>query len=160
MASRKESPLVGVLMGSKSDQKVAQPCLDLLRQLGIPHEVTVASAHRTPDLVETALSKLEPTALAYIVFAGMAAHLAGTVASRTDKPVIGVPVSASLEGLDALLSTAQMPPGVPVGTMAVDGAKNAALFAAAILALTPAGEKLKLAQKLADYRARQAQAVL
>jgi len=157
--SQKESPLVGVLVGSKSDLPVAQGCLELLRQFGIPHQVAVVSAHRTPDLVESTLSELEPTVLAYIVFAGMAAHLAGAVASQTEKPVIGVPVSASLNGLDALLSVAQMPPGVPVAAMAVDGAKNAALFAASVLALTTAGEKLQLARKLAGYRVAQAEAV-
>lgn len=160
MPTEKATPLIGVLMGSGSDRSVAQGCLDLLQQFGIPHEVVVASAHRTPELVEATVARLEPTVLAYIVFAGMAAHLAGAVASRTSKPVIGVPVAGSLNGLDALLATVQMPPGVPVATMAVDGAKNAALFAAAILALTPAGEVLKLKDKLADYRARQAQAVI
>jgi len=160
MIPGEQSPLVGVLIGSKSDLPVAQPCLDLLQRFGIPHHLAIASAHRTPELVESTVAKLEPTVLVYIAFAGMAAHLAGVVASKTTKPVIGVPISSALKGLDALLSTMQMPSGVPVGTMAVDGAKNAALFAASILALSAAGERLALAKKLADYRAVQEEAVL
>lgn len=160
MESLERSPLVGVLVGSKSDLKVVQPCLDTLREFGIPYQVTVASAHRTPELVESDVAELEPNVLVFIAFAGMAAHLAGVVASKTTKPVIGVPLSSSsLGGVDALLSTMQMPPGIPVGTMAVDGAKNAALFAAAILALSPAGEGLSLPAKLAEYRVNLAESV-
>jgi len=118
---------VAVLTGSKSDLPVLQPCIDALTDLGIEHEVQVMSAHRSPAKVQQ-----------IIAAAGMSAHLPGVVASMTTLPVIGVPIASgshAASGLDALLSIAQMPPGVPVACVAINGAKNAALLAAAILAL-------------------------
>jgi 5-(carboxyamino)imidazole ribonucleotide mutase len=131
---------VAIFIGSISDKDVLQPCSDILTELGIPHLYTVSSAHRTPDRTEKLIRDLEAGGCqVFICAAGMAAHLAGAVAARTTKPVLGVPVNASpLGGLDALLSTVQMPPGFPVGTLAIDkaGARNAAWLAAQILALS------------------------
>ena len=131
--------LVAVLMGSKSDAPLMQECLDLLTKLGIPHEAHVMSAHRTPDKVrEFARSAHELGIEVIIAAAGGAAHLPGAVKAHTRLPVIGVPVpSSDLKGVDALYSIVQMPPGVPVATVAVGswGARNAALLAAEILAL-------------------------
>jgi phosphoribosylaminoimidazole carboxylase PurE protein len=143
-----EKPLVGVVMGSASDADVMKGCMDLLGELDIPHEVRVLSAHRTPDLTKEYVVTAEDRGLEVIIAAaGWAAHLAGFMAAHTTLPVIGVPIDSSpLKGLDALLSTVQMPPGIPVATVAVGsgGAKNAAVLAAQILALKyPAiGEKL------------------
>ena len=133
-------PLVTVLLGSQSDADVMEPCLQTLSDLGIEHEVQVMSAHRQPEKVqEFASAAAERGFEVIIAAAGMAAHLPGAVAAWTTLPVIGVPIdrpdASGISGLDALLSIAQMPPGVPVACMAVNGAKNAALFAAAILAL-------------------------
>ncbi len=130
-------PRVAVLAGSKSDVPVLEPCLQTLDDLGIEHELHVMSAHRTPDKVQQfAASAADQGFEVIIAAAGMAAHLPGVVAARTALPVIGVPIGKpGMSGLDALLSIAQMPPGVPVACMAVNGAKNAALYAAAILAL-------------------------
>ncbi len=147
MASDK--PLVGVLMGSTSDREVMQGCIDVLRELDIPHEVKVLSAHRTPDLTrEYAVSAADRGIQVIIAGAGWAAHLAGAIAGHTSLPVIGVPIDSSpLNGMDALLSTVQMPPGIPVATVAVGsgGAKNGAVLAAQILALKypPIAENLK-----------------
>ena len=144
---------VGIFIGSISDKDVMQPCSDILTELGITHLYTVTSAHRTPDRTEKLIRDLEADGCqVFICAAGMAAHLAGAVAARTIKPVLGVPVNASpLGGMDALLSTVQMPPGFPVGTLAVDkaGARNAAWMAAQILALNdPAlAEKIKQARE-------------
>lgn len=140
-------------MGSISDKDTLEPCSKLLDELGIEHIFTVSSAHRTPERTEKLVADLEAEGCqVFICAAGMAAHLAGAVAARTIKPVIGVPVSASaLGGMDALLSTVQMPPGFPVGTLALDkaGAKNAAWMAAQILALHDAelAEKIKAARQ-------------
>ena len=140
---------VGVLMGSTSDREVMQGCIDVLRELDIPHEVKVLSAHRTPDLTrEYALSAADRGIQVIIAGAGWAAHLAGAIAGHTSLPVIGVPIDSSpLNGMDALLSTVQMPPGIPVATVAVGsgGAKNGAVLAAQILALKypPIAENLK-----------------
>jgi len=132
-------PLVAVVMGSKSDGPVMQECLDILDRLGIPHESHVISAHRHPERArEFARSARERGIEVIIAGAGLAAHLPGVLASWTTLPVIGVPLAAGeLRGLDALLSIAQMPPGVPVACMAVGsaGARNAALLAAEILGL-------------------------
>src|SRR5216117_1946684 len=137
--SKSSAPLVGVIMGSKSDYEVLLPGIELLRELGVPHEVRVVSAHRTPDWMFEYASKAESRGLRVIIAAaGGAAHLPGMVASKTVLPVLGVPVPATvLNGLDALLSIVQMPKGVPVGTLAIGepGAINAALLAAAIVAL-------------------------
>jgi 5-(carboxyamino)imidazole ribonucleotide mutase len=133
------TPLVGVLVGSESDRERMQPALDELEQLGIPHELEVRSAHRTPDAVaEYARSARGRGLRVLIAGAGLAAALPGVVAAHTDLPVIGVPLRSSLsvlDGLDALLAIAQMPPGVPVACVGVDNARNAAALAARILAL-------------------------
>jgi len=132
-------PLVGVVMGSKSDAETLQSALDILKQLGIDHEVNVISAHRTPEKAKQyALSARERGIEVIIAAAGMAAHLPGVLASWTTLPVIGVPISSSeLNGVDALYSIVQMPAGIPVACMAIGsaGTKNAAYLAAEILGL-------------------------
>jgi 5-(carboxyamino)imidazole ribonucleotide mutase len=132
------TPLVGILVGSKSDMPVLERCTQRLEELGIEYEIEVRSAHRDPQGVsEYAGTARERGLKVVICAAGMAAHLAGAVAARTSLPVIGIPVAAgSLGGLDSLLSTVQMPSGVPVATVAVNGAANAAVLAAQILALS------------------------
>jgi len=153
-------PLVGVIMGSKSDWETMTHAVSLLETLGIPHEVRVVSAHRTPELLfEYAGSAAERGLAVLIAGAGGAAHLPGMAASRTHLPVLGVPVqSKALQGLDSLLSIVQMPAGVPVATLAIGraGAINAALLAASILALSH--EPIRAA--LLRYRAEQTQSVL
>lgn len=153
-------PLVGIIMGSKSDWETLQPAAELLAQLGVAHEVRVVSAHRTPDLLFEYAASAESRGLAAIIAgAGGAAHLPGMTASKTRVPVLGVPVATkNLGGLDSLLSIVQMPRGVPVATFAVGsaGAANAALFAAAIVALNDAG----VAGRLAAFRQAQTDAVL
>jgi 5-(carboxyamino)imidazole ribonucleotide mutase len=132
-------PRVAVLTGSKSDLPVLEPCTETLKQLGIEHEVHVMSAHRSPAKVQQFAASAAGNGFEVIIAAaGMAAHLPGVVASMTTLPVIGVPIASGnhgASGLDALLSIAQMPPGIPVACVAINGAKNAALLAAAILAL-------------------------
>jgi 5-(carboxyamino)imidazole ribonucleotide mutase len=149
---------VAVIMGSDSDLPVVRPAVNTLKKLEIPCEIHVLSAHRTPDAVASfAMSARENGFGAILCAAGKAAHLAGAVAARTTLPVIGIPVHAStLDGLDALLSTVQMPSGIPVATVAIDGAKNAALLAAQILAV----EDASLAAKLDADREAMADAVL
>jgi 5-(carboxyamino)imidazole ribonucleotide mutase len=131
-------PLVLIIMGSDSDLPKVQPASDELERLGVAYEMHVASAHRTPDRVAALAREARDRGVKVIIAAaGGAAHLAGVLAAHTTLPVIGVPVaSGSLGGLDALLSTAQMPSGVPVATVAINGARNAALLAAEILALS------------------------
>ena len=153
-------PLVGVVMGSSSDAEVMQDCAETLKQLGIEYEVKVLSAHRTPnESKEYADSAVERGIEVIIAGAGWAAHLAGFMAAHTILPVIGVPIDSSpLKGLDALLSTVQMPPGVPVATVSLGkgGAKNAAVLAAQILALkSPA-----IAERLRTYREEMRRAIL
>ncbi|MGI6689175.1 MAG: 5-(carboxyamino)imidazole ribonucleotide mutase [Christensenellales bacterium] len=145
---------VAVIMGSASDLKVAGQAAEVLKTYGIPHVVRVASAHRTPEAVrEFAVSAREKGYGVIIAVAGMAAHLAGAIAANTTLPVIGVPVaSGGLGGLDALLATVQMPSGIPVATVAVNGAKNAAHLAAQMLAV----EDEALAAKLHDSREQMA----
>ena len=128
---------VAVIMGSDSDLPVLKPCFDQLKALGVPFEAHVFSAHRTPDeAARFAESAKDHGFGALIAAAGKAAHLAGALAARTVLPVIGVPVkSSALDGMDALLSTVQMPPGLPVATVAIDGAANAAILAAQMIAL-------------------------
>jgi phosphoribosylaminoimidazole carboxylase PurE protein len=140
------TPPVGILVGSKSDMAVLERCTTRLEELGVEYEIEVRSAHRDPEGVsEYARTARERGLKVVICAAGMAAHLAGAVAARTTLPVIGIPVAAgSLNGLDSLLSTVQMPSGVPVATVAVNGAANAAVLAAQILALSDAD----LAEKL------------
>ena len=148
-----------ILMGSDSDAPIMQGAKDLLGQLGIASEMTVASAHRSPQRVERLLKEApERGVKVFIVGAGAAAHLAGMVAAHTSKPVIGVPIdSSALKGLDALLSTVQMPPGVPVATVSIGkpGATNAAVLAAQILALADPA----LAARLDAYKAGLAEKV-
>ncbi len=151
--------MVGIVMGSDSDLPVMQGCIDFLHSMGIPFEATVASAHRTPAKAANYASTARNRGLKVIIAAaGMAAHLAGVLAAHTTLPVIGVPIDASsLNGLDSLLSTAQMPPGVPVATMAIGkaGAKNAAIFAAQILGVTDRA----MADKLTAFKQEMAEQV-
>jgi 5-(carboxyamino)imidazole ribonucleotide mutase len=132
------SATVAIVMGSKSDLPRLQAGIDALAELGIPHEVRVISAHRTPErAAEFARGAADRGLKVIIAAAGGAAHLAGALAAQTTLPIIGVPVNATaLAGLDALLATVQMPAGIPVATVAIDGAQNAALLAAQILALS------------------------
>jgi 5-(carboxyamino)imidazole ribonucleotide mutase len=147
--AEQSAPWVGVIMGSKTDLEYLAPAIELLAELKIPHETRVISAHRTPDQVAEYAAKAQSRGLQVIIAgAGGAAHLPGVVAAKTLLPVIGVPIpSTSLNGMDALLSIVQMPKGVPVATMAIGkaGAANAALFAAAMIALArpEVGERLK-----------------
>jgi phosphoribosylaminoimidazole carboxylase PurE protein len=155
---RPASPLVGIVGGSRSDFPVLEKAQALLAELGVPCELRVVSAHRTPDhlfrYAETAASR---GLRVIIAGAGGAAHLPGMLAAKTALPVVGVPIpTAHLGGLDSLLSIVQMPRGVPVATVAIGGAENAALLAAEILALQDAA----LGQRLATWRARQTEAVL
>jgi phosphoribosylaminoimidazole carboxylase PurE protein len=141
---------VAILMGSESDRPVMQQAAEVLESLGIEHEMHVMSAHRTPQKVASFARSAARRGLKVIIAgAGKAAHLAGAIAANTALPVIGVPLSSKdLGGLDALLSTVQMPTGVPVATVAIDGAKNAALLAAQMLAL----EDRAVTRALASYR--------
>lgn len=146
-------PIVGIIMGSDSDLQVMQAGSDVLHQFGIPHEIRIVSAHRTPSQMLAYAKRARQRGLRVLIAgAGGAAHLPGMVASATSLPVIGVPVQiGKLKGLDALLSIAQMPKGVPVATMAVDNATNAALFVVRILAV---GNE-RLHQKLLAFQAEQ-----
>jgi len=155
-----EQPMVSVVMGSKSDYEVLLPAIEILRELEIPCEARVLSAHRTPDqLFEYVEAAPARGTKIFIAGAGGAAHLAGVIAAKTLLPVLAVPIAAtSLNGLDSLLSMVQMPKGIPVATLAIGkpGAGNAALFAAAILALNDAA----LNDRLAAWRAARANEVL
>jgi len=152
--------MVTVIMGSKSDWDVMKHCCDVLTQFGVPHEKRVLSAHRTPHAAAEFISGAESRGVKVIIAAaGGAAHLAGVAAAHTILPVLGVPMeSASLKGMDSLLSTVQMPGGIPVGTLAIGkpGATNAALLAVAILAINDAS----LRNKLKAYRAEQTEKIL
>ncbi len=149
---------VGIIMGSDSDLPIVKKATEMLDLLKIPFEIHIYSAHRTPvEARDFALSARENGFGAIICAAGMAAHLAGAVAANTTLPVIGIPCKGpSFDGMDALLSTVQMPTGIPVATVAVNGAGNAALLAAQIIAV----EDKELAKKLDDKRAKDAKAVL
>lgn len=149
---------IGIIMGSDSDLPIIKKATDTLGALDIPFEVHIFSAHRTPlEARDFAVSARENGFGAIIAAAGMAAHLAGAIAANTTLPVIGIPCrSSNLDGLDALLSTVQMPSGIPVATVAIDGGTNAALLAAQILAVSDED----LAEKLDRKRARDAAAVL
>lgn len=149
---------VAIIMGSDSDLPVAQKATDILQKFEVPFEVHVYSAHRTPvQARDFSVNARENGFGVIIAFAGMAAHLAGAVAANTTLPVIGVPCkSSNFDGMDALLSTVQMPSGIPVAAVAVNGGANAALLAVQILAVTDAD----LAEKLDDKRAKDAEAVL
>lgn len=136
---------VAVLMGSEKDLPIMQKAAEVLERFGVPHDVLVASAHKSLDQALAYIDSAEENNLGVVIAgAGKAAHLAGVMAARTTLPVIGVPLSASMDGLDALLSTVQMPSGVPVATVAVDGAGNAALLAVSILAITDDGLRKQL----------------
>lgn len=154
--SNDAKPLVGILMGSRSDWDAMKAAADVLAEFGVPHESRVISAHRTPHLAAQYASEAEGRGMQVIICgAGGAAHLAGVIASLTLLPVLGVPMqSQSLQGLDSLLSTAQMPGGIPVGTLAIGsaGAKNAGLLAVRILAT----HKPELREKLRKYHEKMA----
>ena len=154
-----ETPLVAIIMGSKSDWEVMRAASETLAHFGVPHESHVMSAHRTPDLVTQFVSKAADRGIEVLIAAaGGAAHLAGVTAAHTLLPVLGVPMETqSLGGLDSLLSTVQMPAGIPVATLAIGkpGATNAALFAVAILA----NKRPALREKLSHYRAEQAEKI-
>lgn len=141
---------VAILMGSKSDAEKLQPARDMLERFGIEHEVWAMSAHRTPEAVRQFVGSARDNGFGVIIAAaGMAAHLAGACSAHTTLPVIGVPMSGSkLDGLDALYSTVQMPPGMPVATVGIDAAANAALLAIEILSITDT----ELVKKLDEYR--------
>lgn len=153
-------PQVLVIMGSDSDLPVVEEAGKILREFGIPYEMTIASAHRTPERVMKLAGEAEKRGIEVIIAAaGAAAHLAGVVAAHTLLPVIGIPINSSpLQGIDSLLSTVQMPPGVPVATMAVGkaGAKNAAILAAQIIGRKDKG----IMKKLAAFRKRMALEVM
>lgn len=149
---------IGIVMGSDSDMPVVSKALDTLNELGVPYEVHIYSAHRTPEEAKAFAERAREAGLgAIIAAAGKAAHLAGAIAANTTLPVIGIPVkSSTLDGLDALLSTVQMPSGIPVATVAIDGAANAALLAVQMLAI----EDEALALKLSEQRKANAQKIL
>ena len=152
-------PVVAIIMGSKSDWETMRHAVETLDDLGVPNEARVLSAHRTPDATAEFARKAADRGFQVIIAgAGGAAHLAGVIAAHTWLPVLGVPIQSKLQGLDSLLSTAQMPGGIPVGTLAIGdaGAKNAALLAAAILATSDK----TIRQKLEAFRKTQSEAVL
>jgi len=152
-------PLVAVIMGSKSDWETMRNAVETLDELGVPNEARVLSAHRTPDATAEFARNAAARGLRVVIAgAGGAAHLAGVIAAHTWLPVLGVPIQSKLQGLDSLLSTAQMPGGIPVGTLAIGdaGAKNAALLAAAILAVS----NDTIREKLEGFRRKQSEAVL
>ena len=156
----KNKPLVGVIMGSKTDHETMKPAIELLEEFGVPFEAKIVSAHRTPDQMFKYASGAESRGIKVIIAAaGGAAHLPGMTATKTTLPVLGVPISSTeLNGLDSLLSIAQMPKGIPVGTLAVGkpGAANAALFAMQILALNDK----KLSARLKKWRESRTQEVM
>ena len=154
------TPLVGIIMGSKSDFDTLSPAAEILKELGVPHEVRIVSAHRTPDWMFQYAESAESRGLEVIIAAaGGAAHLPGMVAAKTTLPVLGVPMPATmLNGVDSLLSIVQMPKGVPVGTLAIGkpGAANAGLLAASIVA----NKRPELREKLKTWRAARRDEVL
>ncbi len=141
---------VAIIAGSKSDQAVTDEASKILTELEVPHEVRFISAHRNPEGLREYVTSSD--AKVFIAVAGLAAHLPGVVASMTLRPVIGVPVSVKLNGLDSLLSIVQMPPGVPVACVGVDNARNAGILAAEILALNDSGVAERLARMRAAWR--------
>ena len=146
--------MICIIMGSESDLKIAEKGISILKDFGVEFEVRVASAHRTPDLVEEIVKNSK--AKVFIAIAGLAAHLPGVVASLTTKPVIAVPVESKLDGMDALLSCVQMPPGIPTATVGIDRGDNGALLALEILALSDE----ELSKKLEEYRKKQREKVI
>ncbi len=147
-----EKPLVGILMGSDSDLPIMEKAAEVLKEMGISYEMEISSAHRLPEkTAHYAKTARERGIEVLIAGAGMAAHLAGVIAAHTTLPVIGVPLkSGALEGVDALYSTVQMPPGIPVATVGIDGAKNAAYLACEILSI----KYPEMAKKLKDFRSK------
>ncbi len=142
-------PRVSIIMGSTSDLPVMKKAADFLNDLKIPFEINALSAHRTPSQVEAFAKSAEDRGIKVIIAAaGMAAHLPGVIASMVKIPVIGVPINASLDGLDALLAIVQMPPGIPVATVGIDGAQNAGILAAQIIATGDA----EVSKKLAEFK--------
>ena len=148
----KKKPLVGILIGSESDMPVMEKTAEVLKEMAVPYEMEISSAHRLREkTAQYAKTARERGVEVLIAGAGMAAHLAGALASHTTLPVIGVPIkSGALNGADALYSTVQMPPGVPVATVGIDGAKNAAYLACEILSI----KYPEMAKKLEDFRSR------
>ncbi len=147
---------VAVIMGSDSDFPVVKDAVAELKAYGVPYEVHVMSAHRTPEMASEFASKAKENGFGIIICAaGMAAHLAGVIAGHTTLPVIGIPIKSTFDGLDALLATVQMPSGIPVATVAVNGAKNAAILAIQMLAISDDG----LAEKLADAKLKMIEGV-
>ena len=143
------TPVVSIIMGSVSDLPVMNKAAQFLDEMEIPFEMNALSAHRTPEEVERFAKGAEGRGIRVIIAAaGMAAHLCGVIASMTTLPVVGVPIAASLDGIDALLAIVQMPPGIPVATVGINGAQNAAILAAQMLALSDEA----LARRLADYK--------
>jgi 5-(carboxyamino)imidazole ribonucleotide mutase len=145
-----KKPLVGILMGSESDLPVMEKAAEVLKEMGVPFEMEISSAHRLPEKTANYAKKSRGRGIEVLIAgAGMAAHLAGALASHTTLPVIGVPIkSGALNGADALYSTVQMPPGVPVATVGIDGAKNAAFLACEILSI----KYPEIAKKLENFR--------
>jgi phosphoribosylaminoimidazole carboxylase PurE protein len=160
MGDSETTPLVGIVMGSDSDLPVMKEAFEVLKEFNVPYEVRILSAHRSPDHTSVYAREAGQRGLRILIAAaGWAAHLAGVLAAQTILPVIGVPIDSSpLKGVDALLSMVQMPPGVPVATMAIGkgGARNAALFAVQILAL----KEPALLEKLQNYKEKMAQGVI
>lgn len=151
------TPLVSIIMGSTSDLPVMQKAADYFEQMAIPFEILALSAHRTPREVEQFASGAKERGVKVIIAAaGMAAHLGGVIASLTTLPVIGVPVKSSFDGMDSLLAIVQMPPGIPVATVAVNGALNAAVLASQMLALGDA----QIASKVEQYKAALSQKIV
>lgn len=158
MSKKIQKKLISILMGSKSDLSVMQHCRDILEEFGVASDVRILSAHRCPEALSQYIKIAEKQGIQiFIAAAGMAAHLAGAVAAQTSRPVIGVPLDATLGGIDSLLSTVQMPGGVPVATVSIGkaGAKNAAILAVEILALQDKG----LFKKIINYRSKMAKQV-
>jgi len=147
---------VQIIIGSISDKEIAKKAVDVLKEFGVEYSVTVASAHRTPERVDNVIKEAHENGVkVFIAIAGLAAHLPGVVASKTVKPVIGVPVASNLDGMDALLSIAQMPPGIPVACVGIGRGDNAALLACEILG-TGNGS---MQEKLRKYRTRMAEKI-
>ncbi len=148
---------IAIVMGSDSDLKIVKKATEKLTEFGVDYEIHVMSAHRTPKIACEFAQKAEASNFGVIIAAaGMAAHLAGAMAAHTSLPVIGLPIKSSLDGLDALLATVQMPPGIPVATVGIDSAENAAILAVQILAVSNSD----LSQKLKDFKEQMAQKVI
>jgi 5-(carboxyamino)imidazole ribonucleotide mutase len=147
---------VQIILGSISDKEIAKKAVDVLKEFGVEYNVTVASAHRTPERVEKVIKEAHENGVkVFIAIAGLAAHLPGVIASKTVKPVIGVPVDSNLDGMDALLSIAQMPPGIPVACVGIGRGDNAALLACEIIGACDE----KMQEKLLRYRAKMAEKI-